>query len=357
MGVMRWSLLVGLAACYTPAIHPGSPCDDDHPCPRDLVCSPATLTCERSAADPELPDAAIDAVRIDGCTPSFDICGDGLDQDCDGADVACAANDAPADAIDVTAGGVFTADLLRATDLAPQVGCDDRGGVEVFYEVTLAKAEVYYLDTLGSTFDSVVRAYPGKRCTQLGTGTGGTCNDDACAGAASQLAVSLPSGTSCIVVDRADMPTAANLALRVIPGGRDGLALGPNVTGNTCTATNVWDPPSACAEPGAKDRGYFFTVCPDQDTTVDAKTCASTTSYDFDTVLYVQRAGSTTVLRCNDDDDTCPVRTNRTDGHPDGSILNRTVSSVTGNLFWLVIDGYDAGACGNYTLTNTITRP
>jgi hypothetical protein len=39
------------AACYAPAIHPGSPCDDSHPCPVELACSPATMTCEPTSSD------------------------------------------------------------------------------------------------------------------------------------------------------------------------------------------------------------------------------------------------------------------------------------------------------------------
>ena len=46
---MRRVWLLGMAACYSPSIHTGSPCDDTHPCPAELVCSPATMSCERTS--------------------------------------------------------------------------------------------------------------------------------------------------------------------------------------------------------------------------------------------------------------------------------------------------------------------
>jgi hypothetical protein len=54
---MRWSLAI-VAACYSPRITPGSPCDTMHPCPTELTCSPATHTCEQTAsnADAGTPD-------------------------------------------------------------------------------------------------------------------------------------------------------------------------------------------------------------------------------------------------------------------------------------------------------------
>ena len=62
-----WLVGVGLAACYSPTVRPGSPCHDS-PCPIGLVCSPVDLTCQREgpggpdapAPDaPALPDAQV----------------------------------------------------------------------------------------------------------------------------------------------------------------------------------------------------------------------------------------------------------------------------------------------------------
>ncbi len=49
---MRWLLAFAscLVGCYSPQPHAGSPCPDGV-CPDGLVCSPATVTCERTAID------------------------------------------------------------------------------------------------------------------------------------------------------------------------------------------------------------------------------------------------------------------------------------------------------------------
>lgn len=64
MGVVAGILAAG---CYSPAPPTGAPCPDGV-CPRPLVCSPATQTCETTAAP---ADAAIDAdptMKIDAAT-------------------------------------------------------------------------------------------------------------------------------------------------------------------------------------------------------------------------------------------------------------------------------------------------
>ena len=48
---MRLVGVLLLGACYAPQPHPGSPCPDGN-CPSDLICSPATRTCEVSSTDP-----------------------------------------------------------------------------------------------------------------------------------------------------------------------------------------------------------------------------------------------------------------------------------------------------------------
>ncbi len=48
------------AACYSSNPATGSHCDDSTQCPPDLVCSPATMTCERTAID-----ASVDVPQLD----------------------------------------------------------------------------------------------------------------------------------------------------------------------------------------------------------------------------------------------------------------------------------------------------
>lgn len=363
---MRWPcVLLFVAACYSPSVSTGAHCDKDSPCPRPLVCSEATATCEHAqidaAVDPvdadETPDAfvpPIDAPPVQGCVPSgFDICNDGIDQDCSGADAVCAANDLAADAIDVTAGGMQSGDLNLSRDNAPQKACGDKGGRDLFYKVTLTDPQVYYFDTFGSNFDTVLRVFPGKACTAVTAADLPSCSNDDCGGVQTQLALELPAGTSCIVVDQKAGEAQGALALKVTPGGHDGmhLAAGPQtLSGDNCNSKDTWK--GLCSDVGGKEQAYFFTVCPNTTAHLSASTCADPTLTHFDTVLYVRKGGSSgpgTTLKCSDDEDACAPRPERPD-HADGSILDNVAASGPG-LFFMLIEGYDGGACGGWSMS------
>ncbi|MDB4958087.1 MAG: lysyl oxidase-like [Myxococcales bacterium] len=339
-----------LVGCYAPHPQTGAPCGDGA-CPGDLVCSPATNTCELSSTI----DGAVDGMVIDGCTPQAEICGDGIDQDCDGVDPVCVANDGADGAIDVSAGGTFTVDMRYANDDASDADCGGIGGRDVFYKIVLPAQEIVYADTFGSDFRTVVRVFPGKACSAI-AGASPVCNHDACGGAQSQLAGPLPAGTSCIVVDQDAAAITGMLTLRVTRGGRDGASLGSNMqtyTGNSCTGTNVTNPGTSCAggdTSTAEDAGYYFTVCPAQTLKLDASTCVDATMTAFDTVIYLRKAGGNN-LGCNDDATTCTARPARPT-HADGSILTN-VASVGPGLFWLTVDGY-SGACGAFRVDTNL---
>ena len=355
---MVLALLVS-AACYAPKVKPGSPCDDDHPCPRPLVC---TLGMCEAAAETEIDAGPTEDALVDGCVPTgFDICGDGIDQDCSGADAVCAANDKPGAAIDITAGGMFTANLLLAHDDVASKGCGNDGGNDVFYQVTLGAPQVYYFDTFNSGFDTSIRVFRGTACTAVTNAMLPMCSDDACNTGDSQLALGLPAGTSCLVVDKnfgsKQEPDKGTFQLHVVPGGRSGTRLPTGIstqTGDTCESTNVSEPsdPNACNQGKAKDQAYYFTACPGQTTHLDASTCSNVGATHFDTELYLRPAGGKDSI-CVDDSDTCAVRPDRDDGTPDGSILTNVASKGPG-LFWLVVDGYDTPACGGYQLDTNL---
>jgi hypothetical protein len=333
-------------ACYAPAPKPGSPCVEDRDCPRTLRCALATSTCEHTDMFPDSAAATSDAPLVDGCTPTREVCGNGIDEDCDAQDPACAPNDVAAGAVDVTAGGTFTGDALLANDDVT-TGCGDSGGRDLFYQVDLGAPQVYYFDTFGSSFDTVIRVFT-KPCSMVGTGANpAACVDDACGGSKGHVAVALPSGRSCIVIDqKSEAELGGNVTLRVVKGGRDAKPLAAGVqtnTGDTCSATNTIDAlDQNCDSPGdgGKDHAFFFTSCPGQTLRLDADTCPEPM---WDPTLHVRRHSDNAQIGCNDDDCGFGPR-----------ITNVTISG--GTLYYLFVDGFDDTECGPYSL-DTNLRP
>jgi len=280
-------------------------------------------------------------------SPTAELCGDSVDQDCDGADATCPVNDLAPGAIDITAGGMWTVDLSTAHDdnfaaSTPTLDCGDMGGRDVFYQFTLPAEEVVYWDTFGSTFDSVVRIFSGA-CTSLGATQ--ACSDDACSTTRSQGAADLLAGTYCLVLDQFSSSTTAGAAtLRFRRGGRRGIAL-PSTSGTvTGTTTGGANLSVAGCEPNTNqpDVGYFFTTCSGAHT-VSANTCTGTA---FDTILSIRSgAASTTDVDCSDDVTGCG---------------NNLQSRITGaaisgaNVHWIIVDGFGQTGNGNYSLTYSV---
>ena len=285
-------------------------------------------------------------------SPTAETCGDGIDQDCSGADATCPTNDGPAGAINISAGGTFTGDLTAARNDQDFSGsfCGSTGGRDLYYTFTLPAAEVVYVDTFSSTYDSVVRIFAGA-CTSLGANQ--ICYDDQCSGAQSQGAIQLAAGTYCLVVDQySSFQTAGATTLTFTRGGRTGTSITApgtaTVAGTTVGAANVST--GGCTTTGTSpDVGYYFLVCPATTRTVAANTCGTATSWD--SVLYLEKAPSATDLACNDDGAT-----------PCGTASPIRLSSFTGGsaagpgLFWLIVDGYGftAPTSGAFTLNYTI---
>ena len=338
---VRWLAFVLLAACYAPHLQTGSPCDAMHPCPDPLVCQGATQTCQTVDVD---AGVGSDVVLIDGCVPTTEFCGDGIDQDCDGVDPPCPANDRPSGAIDITAGGDFTADVRYAHDDNSGSGpgfCSQQGGRDVFYEIKVQGHEVYYLDTFNSDYDTVLRVYEGIHCADV-VGSPDLCRNNSCGGMQTQLTTTL-SGPNCVVVDQySNNETHGALTLHVERGNRDGnrVATGANVSNGGDTSTSPNEQTGTCGAVG-NDDGWYFTLCPAQTVTVTATTCNAATTWD--TALYLE--GPSGELVCNNNDASCTANTL-------ASTLTATVSGA--HLYWIVVDAGGAGAGSAYELDTTI---
>lgn len=328
---MRWVAVLTslLAGCYSPRVQGGSPCVDHDDCPRGFVCA-ATATCERTDVDA-------------ACAPvGPEVCGDDVDQDCNGAAEACAANDAPDGALDITAGGTFTADMLLATNHAVSGGCGGDGGRDVFYQITVASPDVYYFDTVGSDFNTVLRVYP-SACTAIDPAALSACADDACGGMTSQTAVRLAAGTHCVVASEyATSEPAGSLVLRVERAGRDGKALvASDLVSFSETAAGGTSP---CGGAGP-EIAYFFAAC--AGTRVTAHSCESTPHTTWDTVFYLVQG--TQAIACNDD---VPCT-----GSSGKSRLDQTLTDA--GLYWLVADAKLANpsSAEHFHVYTTLTPP
>ncbi|MBK9034015.1 MAG: hypothetical protein IPL61_22560 [Myxococcales bacterium] len=320
----------------------------DNGFPVGVSCSVGVGACARTGAN--VCNAAGNGVQCSATagSPTAEICGDGIDQDCNGSDAICPTNDGPSGAINISGGGVFTVDLTAARNDQDFSGsfCGSTGGRDVFYTFTLPAAEVVYVDTFGSSFDTDLRVFAGS-CTALGALQ--SCFDDSCSVLQSQGALALAAGQYCLVADQySSFQTTGALTLTFTRGGRTGTAISTGtgtVTGTTVGAPNTWAP-SCSSSSTAGEQAYYFLSCPAIVPTVAASTCTTPTSWD--SVIYLRKAGVAADVTCNDDGLA-----------PCGSVTPIRLSSFTGatgsgpGLYWLVVDGFLA-TTGAYTLNYTI---
>jgi len=280
-------------------------------------------------------------------SPSAETCGNSIDEDCNGADSSCPSNDRAAGATDISAGGVFTVDLVAANDdnwttSSPGFDCGEQGGRDVFYTFTLPAEEVVYFDTHGSGYDSVVRIFAGS-CTALGATQ--LCGDDSCGTTRSNGIIDLPAGQYCLVVDQFDnLQTVGTTTLTFRRAGRAATVLtGASGTRTGTTTGGVNSSIASCESNTAQpDVALAYASCPTS--TVSVNTCTGTA---FDTVLSM-RTGTTTSadIACNDDASGCG---------PSGfqsRIANKVVNGA--GIQWVIVDGFGTTGNGAFTLSYTI---
>jgi hypothetical protein len=202
----------------------------------------------------------------------------------------------------------------------------------VFYRIQLSQRELVYVDTFGSSFDTLVAVVPWP-CT--GTPT---CQDDACGGSQSQLAVVLDPGAYAVVVERgAGAGTAFILNVQHVPVGA-GAASQLNAGMFTVmgdTSAGATDSPGSCGS--APDQWYYWLTCPaDLGGTLAVSSCGGAT---WDTVLQL-RNGAGGGGGC-DDDSPCGIQ----------SQLSAQVAAGAG-LHVLFVDGKNAST-GPFTVSGT----
>jgi hypothetical protein len=232
--------------------------------------------------------------------------------------------------------------------------CGVPTGAEVFYKFTLTAREMVYVDTFGSSFDTVVGIFSDCNGTVAAGGT--ACNDDsACANdyLRSHLVTTLDPGTYYIALDSYNYGTGTNsmggpFTMNFQHSGTGCAAAVPiadssTVTGTTC-ASGSSQVLGSCGGYG-DEQVYYFLECPGSHT-FNASTCSASTP--TDTVLYV-KAGNcldSTTVAC-DDDYTCAANTTNP--------FTSTLSNVTlpgGGIYYLVVDTFST-ACGGYSLSTT----
>jgi hypothetical protein len=312
----------------------------DDPWPVDQACSVGVGACSATGT------LACDSPSSVACSatagsPTPELCGDGVDQDCNGGDVTCPVNDLATGAVDISAGGTFTVDLAAAHDNHTVGSCGNAtaGGRDVYYRFSLPAAEVVYLDTFDSNFDTVLRHYSGT-CTAISSEM--LCRDDSCSILQSQGAVQLAAGNYCLIADQySSAQTLGALTLRFTRGGRTGTlissATSGTLTGNTAGGANAQTAAACQSNASGPEVSYYWTRCPaDAARTVDANTCTGTS---FDTILTLRTGAAETACA----DDQCGAVTPFRQ-----STLPSTVISGAG-LFWLVLDGWN-GQSGAYSL-------
>jgi hypothetical protein len=284
------------------------------------------------------------------------------------------ANDTPATATVIgplTGQGsstTLTEDVTYAMSDASGDGSPTCGGSgrTVFFQLQDRFENTYYFDTFGSTYDTIIRVYPGT-CVAGTQPQGTSCANNACSTTQSQIALNIKGNggtgnSACIEVAEDPSNGAAPMATLVLhverAGHADGIAINVNtgnsppvISGNTCNnATAMWagDCSGSSCGPGYEDV-YYFTQCPSTTNALTASTCNSTSAATYDMVMYLRQIGSANAqLAAQQENGTCLAAP--------GAVTLGEVGLNGAHLYTLVVDsvGTGSGSCGVYGLTATV---
>jgi hypothetical protein len=274
---------------------------------------------------------------------SDELC-DGRDNDCDGdTDEGCPAsspvNDTCAGAIALTgATGTRAGDTINGA-VANTTDCST--GLDVFYRVDVAVASVVYVDTFGSSFDTVL-SYRGTSCP----GTASRCNDDDdCDSLQEQIGVLVSPGSHYFAVHAySTSVTTGSVSIRwqvtAAPAGNLEVVDGSGSYSGTTSSSAGRISPTCGGGSSGFEHAYYWFQCPGASRTVSAHTCFS----DYDTTLSI--VGPTGTLACNDDSSDWLLCS-------PGSELSGITTSGAG-FFAIFVDAYDSDAYGSYVLSTNL---
>jgi hypothetical protein len=269
------------------------------------------------------------------CCASTDPC-NGYDDDCDTIPDpgCCTALDTCGCAGSASVPGTYTGSTSSMAD-DYHGGCGSTGGLDVVYSFTLTTSTFVHLDTVGSSFDTVLYLY-GSSC---GTGTPIECDDDGAGYPVSEIERTLSAGTYYVVVDGYSSSHSGSYVLNISGSGGGGgetcsspLTYSWPGTTSGSTATAVNDYTASCGgSAGSPDIVYRLVVPSTRTVTMD------TDGSGYDTVLHLRDSTCVIELACDDDG---------------GSGLQSYIStSLSAGTYYIIVDGYSTYSSGSYILT------
>jgi hypothetical protein len=196
--------------------------------------------------------------------------------------------------------------------------CGGEDDVDIFFEITLDQPGRLYVDTFGTSFETILSIHEGA-CADNGAELG--CFFNVCSATLQQWSDNLTAGTYCIIADRVAGQTTTTLVVRSMLGPPATMGtLGTN-DGSTC-ANDDWQ--ASCGPTSSPDTSWFFMSC--TPITYSASTMTTQPSFDGDLQAWGLDA---TQLACGDGDPGIDVHL------------------VDPGPVWLVAEALSGSDCGN----------